>query len=176
MLPSIHDLNKFDNNEFIKTIHLLFEPAPPLVNYLLQSRPFTSYMHLIDKADQIISTLTNEDKIIVVNAHPRIGAPSETLSALSAKEQGVPVDGNLKLVLEQLARLNQEYEDRFGFKFVVFVNGRSRDVIVDVLKQRLGNEREQELATGLRDMILIARDRLNKLGEVEYPSSKVDNY
>jgi 2-oxo-4-hydroxy-4-carboxy-5-ureidoimidazoline decarboxylase len=76
------------------------------------------------------------------------------------------------LVLEQLARLNHEYEEKFGFKFVVFVNGRSRAIIVDILKARLENGREQELETGLRDMILIARDRLNKLAPKLYTIRK----
>jgi 2-oxo-4-hydroxy-4-carboxy--5-ureidoimidazoline (OHCU) decarboxylase len=43
------------------------------------------------------------------------------------------------------------------------VNRRPRSAIRDVLRARLGNSREQELATGLREMFAIARDRLATL-------------
>ena len=58
-----------------------------------------------------------------------------------------------------VAELNEAYEQRFGFRFVVFVNKRAKAEIVNVLRRRLGNNREQELRSGLRDMFLIARDR-----------------
>ncbi|KAI8893325.1 Oxo-4-hydroxy-4-carboxy-5-ureidoimidazoline decarboxylase [Globomyces pollinis-pini] len=163
-LPTINQLNSLNNQEFIQVINTLFETAPPLANALLGSRPFQSYMDLIDRSDMIIKAMNEEDQILVVNAHPRIGAPAQTLSALSAKEQGTYIpEETLKLVLKQLEKLNQTYEDKFGFKFVVFVNGRSRVEIVKVLETRLLNSREHELRTGLSDMILIAKDRLSKL-------------
>jgi 2-oxo-4-hydroxy-4-carboxy-5-ureidoimidazoline decarboxylase len=62
-------------------------------------------------------------------------------------------------VLAELAQLNRAYENRFGFRFVVFVNRRSRAEIVPVLRERLGRTRDQELETGLRELVAIARDR-----------------
>jgi 2-oxo-4-hydroxy-4-carboxy-5-ureidoimidazoline decarboxylase len=62
-------------------------------------------------------------------------------------------------VLDELARLNEEYERRFGFEFVVFVNGRTRAELVPVLRERLGRTRAGELETGLRELCAIARDR-----------------
>ena len=55
--------------------------------------------------------------------------------------------------------MNHEYEQRFGFRFVVFVNGRPKSAILEVLRERLRNARDAELQTGLHDMFLIARDR-----------------
>ena len=62
-------------------------------------------------------------------------------------------------MLAELAELNDEYERRFGFEFVVFVNGRTRAELLPVLRERLGRSREEELETGLRDLCAIARDR-----------------
>ena len=62
-----------------------------------------------------------------------------------------------------LAELNKTYEDQFGFKFVVFVAGRPRREIIPILEARLNNQPDQELETGLREMMKIARDRLKKL-------------
>ena len=57
------------------------------------------------------------------------------------------------------SRLTRGYEDRFGFRFVVFVNRRSRAEILPVLRERLAHTREQELETGLDDLVAIAQDR-----------------
>lgn len=105
------------------------------------------------------------DKLETVNAHPRIGAPAANLSALSKKEQSAgQQEPGLEKTLETLARLNSLYEDKFGFKFVVFVNGRSRSDIVKVLEQRMASgTKESEMQIGLEAMISIAKDRLKKL-------------
>lgn len=66
-------------------------------------------------------------------------------------------------MLDYLNPILPAYEKKFGFKFVVFVNGRSKAQIVPVLRERLDNTAEEELATGLEAMILIAKDRLKKL-------------
>ena len=59
-----------------------------------------------------------------------------------------------------LEHLNDDYERRFGFRFVVFVAGRSRADLVPVLRSRLARTREEELVTGLEEFLAIARDRL----------------
>ena len=62
-------------------------------------------------------------------------------------------------MLTELNRLNSAYERRFGFRFVVFVNGRSRREIVPVLGDRLERTRSEELETGLSELVAIAADR-----------------
>ncbi len=58
-----------------------------------------------------------------------------------------------------LRALNIAYERKFGFRFVVFVNRRPKSEILDVLRVRLGRTREEELDTGCRELVAIARDR-----------------
>jgi 2-oxo-4-hydroxy-4-carboxy--5-ureidoimidazoline (OHCU) decarboxylase len=99
--------------------------------------------------------LTEAEAVEALNAHPRIGE-RRALSARSAVEQGSEEDPQ---VLAELDRLNRAYEERFGFRFVVFVNGRPRSALVPVLRDRLGRTREQELTTGTAELVAIARDR-----------------
>jgi 2-oxo-4-hydroxy-4-carboxy--5-ureidoimidazoline (OHCU) decarboxylase len=97
--------------------------------------------------DTTLAALTEEEQAQALAAHPRIGEPSE-------EQRGAEPE-----VLEELARLNAAYEERFGFRFVVFVNGRTRAELLPVLRERLERTREKELATGLADLVAIARDR-----------------
>lgn len=160
MLPLIEKLNQFPPQEFNEKVHILFETAPALSSKLYSTRPFSSYAHLIDEAQKIISNLSESDKLAVVNAHPRIGANQASLSAQSKIEQGSEANHQ---VLATLAELNQKYEDKFGFKFIVFVNGRQKHELIPVIQERMLCTRDQELETGLDAMILIARDRLKKM-------------
>jgi len=90
----------------------------------------------------------------VLDAHPAIGA--KKASARSRAEQGTDDD---PAVLAELAELNRAYEDKFGFRFVVFVNRRPRREIVPILRERLERTREQELETGVDELVQIAIDR-----------------
>ena len=106
-------------------------------------------------AREVIATLTEEEKLEALNAHPAIGARTG-LSARSIAEQGDDVDAD---ILAELARLNAEYEERHGFRFVVFVDRRPKAEILQVLRSRIGNPTEQELDTAVNELVAIAEDR-----------------
>ena len=109
----------------------------------------------LEQADGVIDALSEENKIEALSAHPAIGQRSG-LSARSAAEQG---DEGDPCLIADLAALNAAYEARFGFRFVVFVNRRSRADVLEVLRERLGRSHEEELDTGCRELVAIARDR-----------------
>ena len=108
----------------------------------------------LGKAPRVARELSEAEKKEVLDAHPAIGA--KHLSERSAAEQG---DDEDPAVLADLARLNRDYEERFGFRFVVFVNRRPKAAIVPILRERLERTREQELATALDELVAIAVDR-----------------
>ena len=108
----------------------------------------------LGEAREVLANLSEADKLEALNAHPAIGA--RKLSARSAAEQGDDAD---PVVLTELAYLNQVYEEKFGFRFVVFVNRRPKEEILDVLRERLEHTREEELDTALEELVAIAEDR-----------------
>jgi 2-oxo-4-hydroxy-4-carboxy--5-ureidoimidazoline (OHCU) decarboxylase len=110
-------------------------------------------------ARQVLRELPEGDQIEALNAHPPIGA--RALSGHSAAEQGGDDD---PAVLTHLAYLNQVYEEKFGFRFLVFVNRRPKAAIVPVLEERLARTREEELATALDELVAIGEDRFGRAG------------
>jgi OHCU decarboxylase len=164
----IQELNQLSPSDFAHALKPLFEAAAPLAKALYAERPFASYDDLLARAESLAARLPTTDQIAVISAHPRIGQSAETVSALSHAEQGydreaaLPPD-EIAGVYAALAELNRAYEERFGFRFVVFVNRRPKAEIVGVLQERLQNSRDQELLTALRDMFLIAHDRYSVL-------------
>jgi hypothetical protein len=101
----------------------------------------------LTRARAIAHSLSEEEKVEALATHPRIG------------ERSPEQHGDDPVVLVELATLNQVYEEKFGFRFVVFVNRRSREEILPVLRDRLANTREQELETGLDELVSIAESR-----------------
>jgi 2-oxo-4-hydroxy-4-carboxy--5-ureidoimidazoline (OHCU) decarboxylase len=127
----------------------LFEGRTRFVERLAQEQnPLLAARALVHK-------LTGAEKKEVLDAHPAIGQRGG-LSVRSAAEQGGDDDPE---VLEELARLNREYEARHGFRFVVFVNRRRKSEILEVLRARIGNPTERELETALDELVAIAEDR-----------------
>jgi 2-oxo-4-hydroxy-4-carboxy--5-ureidoimidazoline (OHCU) decarboxylase len=108
------------------------------------------------RAREVLASLPEEDRVEALNAHPRIGEMK--LAGRSAGEQGGR-SGEDPAVLKKLERLNAAYEERFGFRFVVFVDRRPRAAIVPVLRDRLERSREEELETGCDELVAIALDR-----------------
>ena len=108
----------------------------------------------LGNARAVARALTDADKKEVLDAHPAIGA--KATSARSQAEQGTDEDPE---ILAELAELNRAYEEKFGFRFVVFVNRRPRREIVPILRERLERNREQELETGVDELVQIAVDR-----------------
>jgi 2-oxo-4-hydroxy-4-carboxy--5-ureidoimidazoline (OHCU) decarboxylase len=141
----VHDVSRQLSEEELAE---LFEARTALVERLAaRDDPLGS-------AEEVIAQLSDEEKVAALNAHPAVG--ERNLSQRSAAEQG---RGGDPVVLTELAYLNQVYEEKFGFRFVVFVNRRPKSEVLEVLRGRLERTREEELETGLRELVAIARDR-----------------
>ena len=134
----------------------IFERAPVLAERVRG----TDSASIIASARSEIERMTEGERVAVLNAHPRIGADLESLSTLSRREQGGGADG---ATLQDLAAMNDDYERKFGFRFVVFVAGRSKAEIVPVMRERLSRTRGDELATGIDEFLAITHDRLERI-------------
>ncbi|TMD81272.1 MAG: hypothetical protein E6I74_12735 [Chloroflexi bacterium] len=135
------------------TVEEALEGTTPLAQKVRAGSPYRSTAELIAQMRALLPTLTEDEKVVTLNAHPRIGEDPSRLSTRSLQEQGDDT-------IPELERLNAEYEGRFGFRFVVFVNHRPKSEIVEVLRRRLGRSRAEEMEEGLQAIVDIAADRL----------------
>ncbi len=156
-LPTITDLDRMDERRFVLAVGPWFEAAPGYLALLAAERPFGSWAALFDRATIVALAAPQSVQIELLAAHPRIGAPPGTVSALSYAEQGY--DGEQQEAIAALGPLNDAYEARFGFRYVIFVAGRPRSAIVSLLEHALAGDREAERRRGLTDVVAIARAR-----------------
>lgn len=169
--PEAHDLDALPVEAATDQLAPLFEGAPRFLAALVAARPFGDDEGLVSAARQVGRELPEEEAIQLVNAHPRIGGDPAAMSAASRDEQGYQRgeetsdngdDTNQEppWVAEELAGLNEVYEERFGFRYTVFVAGRPRTAIIPLIEAALRNDREAELRRAVEDCIRIAADRL----------------
>src|SRR2546421_2932039 len=134
---------------------------------MTHARPFVSEEELFAKADDISSSLKDEDWLEAFRAHPKIGekkaatVQSHQEQKWSAQEQsGVAASAD---TISQLAERNREYEDRFGFIFIVCASGKSSDEMLAILNNRIDNDPRTELRIASEEQRKITRLRLEKL-------------
>jgi len=154
---------------FVATVGPLFENAPGFLYRMAAARPFETAERLFQRAREIAQAMPEALQLELVDAHPRLGAPPESVSAMSFVEQGYDREAAANLadesarerdrVAAELDRLNHEYEARFGFRYCVFVAGRSRAELLPDMAATLGRERESELRRALDAVVDIAHAR-----------------
>lgn len=149
----------------------LFEGAPRFLDRLVAAGPFDSDDELFAAARRIAHAMPEADQLELIDAHPRLGAPPGTVSALSYVEQGydraagTTGDRATIDVAAELERLNAAYEARFGFRYCVFVAGRPRAALLPGFAAALRPDvdREAELHRALDAVVDIAIDRQRTL-------------
>lgn len=163
---------------------VLFEGAPRFLDRLLEAAPFEDAVALFESARAIAHAMPEPEQIELIDAHPRLGAPPAEVSALSFDEQGYRRDGGSdatevprRALADELERLNEAYEARFGFRYCVFVAGRPREALLPGMAAALEADRRSELHRALDAVVDIASDRHAKLsaeGRAD-PSSPSDS-
>ncbi len=155
-----------DTDAFTAAMAPLFEGAPSFLAFLAAARPFGGYPRLFAAAREIAAWMPEEAKLELIDAHPRLGAPPGSVSALSYREQGYEVaaadfaaEAERSRVAAELDRLNAAYEERFGFRYCVFVAGRPRRDLIPGLEAAFEATREDEIRRALSAVIDIAIDR-----------------
>ncbi len=158
VFPTVAQLNGASLIDFSNAIAALFEPAPRFAAHLAARRPFEDDQELLAAAALVAAGMPEADQVELINAHPRLAA-TDGLSEQSRLEQG-GVDPSADA---ELSELQAQYEARFGFRYLVFVAGRSRRALIPGLRQSLSSSRESELHRALADTLSIAGSRLADL-------------
>jgi 2-oxo-4-hydroxy-4-carboxy--5-ureidoimidazoline (OHCU) decarboxylase len=161
--PDVAALDALPPAAFVAAAAPWFEGAPRFLARLAAVRPFGDEPTLFARAAEIALAMPEDEQIELIGAHPRLGAAPASVSAASFREQGY--DRETTAAIADLERLNADYEARFGFRFCVFVNGRSRPELVPVVEAALRADRNAEIRRALVDVVAIARDRFHRATE-----------
>lgn len=157
-LPSITSLPTLTDQALTSTLDLLFEPSSNLHTLALptmRTLSFTSYDDLISTIRDVLlavaetvtaATSTSQSNqqeakaplLRILSAHPRLGEKKVDSAQSRAEQANLRKGGDSEEVLEELRKLNKEYEEKFpGLRYVVFVNGRGRGEVMEDMRRRI---------------------------------------
>ncbi len=114
------------------------------------------------EADEVWWSLTPQDWLEAFAAHPKIGQKS-TAKWTTQEQSGMSQAA--AATAQEMARLNSEYESKFGFIFIVCATGKSADEMLHILQNRINNARDEEIRIAAAEQAKIIHLRLDKLLE-----------
>jgi 2-oxo-4-hydroxy-4-carboxy-5-ureidoimidazoline decarboxylase len=138
------------------------------VEKMLERRPFYSVEELFSSADDIWFKLAAEDWLEAFSHHPRIGDVDSLRAKFAStanwcENEQKGVSQATEEVLHQLAALNDEYFEKYGFIFIVCATGKTAEQMLEILKSRMPNNRDDELKVAAGEQAKITKIRLEKL-------------
>ena len=131
-------------------------------------RPYDSVQDLFRFADSFWWNLSAEDWLEAFAAHPRIGdldslrEKFKSTNEWAGREQSGVREASDD-VLQRLARGNADYEDKFGYIFIVCATGKSAGEMLELLERRLMNVPDEEIRNAAEEQRKITQLRLKKL-------------
>jgi 2-oxo-4-hydroxy-4-carboxy-5-ureidoimidazoline decarboxylase len=158
MVATIADFNAAQGEAATRDVLACCESAA-FAKLIADGRPYPDADTLDAAIDTAFEALTWEDIVEAMNAHPRIGAGADGISA--AEQAGAAAAGSA--VRQALVTGNEAYEERFGHVFLICATGLSGQEMLDALTRRLRNTLETEQPVVRQELLKITRLRMRKL-------------
>ncbi|WP_413438271.1 2-oxo-4-hydroxy-4-carboxy-5-ureidoimidazoline decarboxylase [Sulfuriferula sp. GW1] len=164
---SIASLNALEQRSFISCLSGVYEHSPWVAEHASLRRPFASVGELAAAMHACVLAASEPQQLALIRAHPELAgklAIDGGLTAASRLEQSAA--GLDKCTPHEFARisgLNQAYQAKFGFPFIIAVRGMSGTAIIAAMEQRLAHPFDREICTALDEIGRIASFRLNDL-------------
>ena len=131
------------------------------------SAPSLTVGNLLECCATEWSRATEKEILEAFSGHPQIGdmnALRNKYASTASAEQGQVTSAD-ETVLLALRQQNQLYLEKFGFIFIICATGKSASQMLALLKARINNSPEEELANGAKEQGKIMNLRLSKLLE-----------
>jgi 2-oxo-4-hydroxy-4-carboxy-5-ureidoimidazoline decarboxylase len=134
------------------------------VNRALAERPFASREAFHRACMEVIATATGAEREGLIAAHPdlvgRLAREGRLTAESTAEQAAAGLDALTHDEIDAFERYNEQYRTRFGFPFVICARRNRKEAILAAFPERLTHNREEEIATAIREIGEIAWLRL----------------
>lgn len=136
--------------------------------YMASCRPFWDPEVVYNASEVIWEYLQPHDWVEAFRHHPKIGdfdAAHMKFASTRAWALGeqAGISEASEITLKELAQLNQLYEEKFGYIFIVCATGKDAEKMLHLLKTRLDHHPADELGIAANEQAKITQLRLKKL-------------
>ena len=162
---TVDEVNQLDREQFVARLGPLFEGSAWIADQTWPQRPFASRQQLHAALVHTVAQAPEELQLALIRAHPNLAGRAAIAGELTPESAGEQSSAGLNRLTpdeyERLTRLNDAYDLRFGFPFVICVREHDKRSILAQFERRLGNERDAEIAAALEEIAKIAQLRLH---------------
>lgn len=171
-MSTLSSLNSCSTDEFIDALRGIYEHSPWIPERAAAKRPFASIAALKLALQEVVAQASDAEQLALLRAHPELAGKAAIAGILTAESTCEQASSGLTVCSAQeyaaLHRLNAEYNEKFGFPFILAVRGPTgrgltRQEIIATFERRLKNQRADEMAECLRQVHRIAEIRLGDL-------------
>ena len=113
---------------------------------------------------QVFRGASDEERLGVLTAHPdlagKLAAAKQLTEASTDEQASAGLNALTDRERAQFMALNDAYQNKFGFPFIIAVRDNTKAQIIEAFENRLQNDRNTEFATACRQVERIAELRL----------------
>ncbi|NJM48898.1 MAG: 2-oxo-4-hydroxy-4-carboxy-5-ureidoimidazoline decarboxylase [Alkalinema sp. RU_4_3] len=160
MQLTIAEINQLSQPEFVTRLGFVFEQTPEIMAAAWEQRPFCDRPHLHQVCATIVRTMTDAEQIKLISAHPDLGSRLVMAEASVKEQAGAGLDRLTPTEYAAFQQANQQYQQQFGFPFIIAVRQQTKVGILAAFQGRLKNDRATEQRTAIAQILEIARFRL----------------
>jgi N-carbamoyl-L-amino-acid hydrolase len=175
-MMTLTELNSCAEDAFVDALRGIYEHSPWIPQRAAHRRPFATVATLKLALQAAVASATEDEQLRLIRAHPELAGKAAIAGQLTQESTHEQAKSGLNLCSAEeyaaLHQLNADYNDKFGFPFILAVkgpdgNGLTRQAIIETFTRRLKNQRADEMAECLRQIHRIAELRLGDLLHVQ---------
>ena len=157
-------INSLSGSAFVAHLGDIFEHAPWVAEAVSKLRPFPTVSALHDAMIAAVKAAPQDQQLAFLRGHPELGGKVARAGAMTA--ESIAEQGSLGLntlsdaEFSRFEALNAEYNQRFGFPFIICVKRQTRDAILASFARRTTLSPVEEFSTAIHEIGHITRLRL----------------
>ena len=160
MALSLADLNAMDQAGFGQALGRIFEHSVWIPIAAHAARPFHSTAELHAAMVNVVAQSGPDKQLALLRAHPMLAARGELTQASQDEQGGMGLDKLEVTEAKAFEALNAEYQERFGFPFIIAVRLNDKTSILAAMQARLNNDQAAEVAEAITQIGLISKLRM----------------
>ena len=160
---TLMQLNQLSLRDFVSVCEPLLEHCDWVLPQLAASRPFMSVADMQHKLELALKSAPITLQKQALCLHPKLGVGKAQPGFSQAEQAQAGLSQLSDAELLQFQTLNQAYETKMGFPFVVAVTGLNKTQILELMALRVQSTQAVEWPIALKELIKIAQIRVKKL-------------
>lgn len=160
---TLTQLNQMNQNDFVKTLGDIYEHTPQIAAQVWEQRPFKDIDTLHQMMMACVEQMDEEEQLTLIRAHPDLGSRAKMAKASVEEQATVGLNSLTTEEYDRFQQLNQAYQQKFGFPFIIAVKKHTKATILEAFELRLKNSMTEEKTEALRQINQIARLRLDRV-------------